>query len=182
MALVTAAQAAATGEVANLPGSLPGNKDRYSTRIKKAEAKLSKSSGNAMIEMEVEIYSPDVITSVFDKQRYNVAGVSDKTYFTMTDKALPRLFDFMRKIGIKDPAIDTDIANTDVQQFVGKCFSAIWSWEESIARKDLTEEEKLAGKSVGDPIMMEDGVTPVKFYRAKMGTVLGGTNMVPPVN
>lgn len=175
MALVALKDIPQTGEASNLPGSIPLSRDRYSTRIKDAAFGMSKSSGKPMITLDCEIYAPDTIKSHVDGQQYTVAGISDKKYLSLGPDSLKYTLEFMRQIGL-EPAIDPE--NPNLEQFKNKTFASLWYSEEQNMNKSQSDEEKLAGKSP-EPITREDG-TPIKFYRSKLGQVIGPTSAPLP--
>lgn len=177
MALVKLEELPVSNEASNLPGNIPINRDRYSTRIKQAVFGMSKSSGKPMITLDTEIYSPDTMKSYVDGKNYTVAGIEDKKYLSLGPDSLKYTLEFMRQIGMT-PAIDPE--NPDTAQFINRTFAALWYPEEQNMNKPQSEEDKLAGKAP-EPITREDG-TPIKFYRSKLGQVIGPTSAPLPAN
>ncbi len=169
-----APRSGADGEAVSLPFNVPLPRDRYSWRIKKADFGQSKSSGNDMITLDVEIYYPEEVAHPLNGKTYNVAGRDAKMYFSLQDQALYRLLGseeeegFMEQIGLK-PEIDTD--NPDTKQFENKCFSAIGGSEKREQRKELMAAEITAGKKQGDPILNEDGSPSISYAVKVIGDI-----------
>jgi hypothetical protein len=175
MALVKLEELPVSDKASNLPSDVPLSQDAYSTRIKDAVFGMSKSSGKPMITLDCEIYSPDTIKSHYDGKTYTVAGISDKKYLSLGPDSLQYTLEFMRQIGLK-PEIDPE--NPDCEQFKNKAWRNLWYAEEQNMNKPQSEEDKLAGKKP-EPICKEDG-TPIKFFRSKMGRVVGPTSAPLP--
>lgn len=172
----TSLRSIVSSEVGNLPSSVPINKDRYSLRVKSAVFGNSKSSGNPMITVVSEIYSPESIVSVRDGKTYNVAGVEITGYYSLTEKALPKLAEFMEACGM--PA-EIDLDNPDVTEFIGKCYSQIVGSEERQQRKELTESERALGKKFGDPILREDGSPEISYTAKGIGSPSKTSKVAP---
>lgn len=174
-----------TGELRDLPGNIPINKDAYCWRIADVNWGPSKSSGKNQFTFDCEIYHPATIKSVVDGKEYNVAGKKAKLYFATTDEAIGYLvgFDdkpgFMEVIGLK-PEIDNE--NPDQEQFKSKCFRATALPEDRVQRKDLTPEQREAGQKVGDPITNEDGSVD-KYYAISIDKYsIKPTKVAPPAS
>ena len=154
----------------NLPNTvkLPNN-TRCATRISKAEYKIS-SKGNPMIVLDVEIFNPESIK--INGTDYNIAGIVDKHFLTLTDAAMQRVKEFMKHIGIG--GVELDKENPDTDQFIGRKFSALWGGDEYVYRAELTDEDRAAGKTEGEPVTDEEGNV-LRGYRSKMKMVIGPT-------
>ncbi len=160
-----------------LPSNVGLPRDRYATRVKDIEFKLS-SKQNPMLVVTVELYAPDKV--LISGQSYAIAGVEDTMYLTLTEAAWPRCKDFMQKLGLK-AQID-DIDNPNVEQFKNKTFDAIWGSEQYQYRKDLTPEQIAAGmKPEQAEIIKDKDGNPVIGYRSKCQKVLGAAHVQPSV-
>lgn len=157
-------------EVGTLPPNIKINQDRYALRVINAEFGMSKSSGNPMITLELEIFHPASIVSVFNGKEYNVAGLKCKTYLTLADKTMQYTAATMSAIGIPD-TYDLNPQNPETDIFLGKCFSAVIGADERTNRKDLTAQDKEAGRKVGEPILDENGQVTINYGIKLIGDI-----------
>jgi len=166
----------------------PAFKDRYVVRIIEAGFGLSKSSGKPMITISTEIVGkpqPSGVTTptvVYNDKSYQIASIkpSRKYFVLQAGPSLERFFAFQRACGLPDTEVDE--TNPPTQCFEGLLLEAILTATEQTDKKQLTPEEKAAGKTEGDPITDGDGnpitrtVVDVQqflcLYKGDVGTVL----------
>lgn len=158
MAIVKTADVVQSGNV-----QIPRN--RYSLRVKEAIAGKSKSSGNDMITLNCEIYSPAIIE--YDNGKFAIDGVRVTHYLTLTDTAIGRYLDFCKRVNIPVPA-ELDTENMDVTPFQGLKFDAILDSQE----RELKQKPK-PGQRIGDPIVDDNGQPIKSGWDVRLVEVLG---------
>ena len=159
-------------------GVPPAMRDRFIVRITDAKFGPSKSSGNPMVTLNMEIAGVPTTEGVMDSVKrngatYKVAGLKcQPVYFSLTEKAISRYMDFRDKAMPDQAGADIDTDNVDTNAFTGLCMHAIVNGREDVKRKILTDEEREAGKNVGDPIIGDDG-QPIKTTQIVVEEWLG---------
>ena len=147
----------------------PFPKDRYLCRC--IEEKFAPSgSGNPMITRQWEIVSPETVTvgegtmsvvgarvTQFLMTRVLDKGVEDKA---KTDKAFGQLADDYKAMGYTKSTIDQDNPELIAK---GKGADLIIYAKEDKQTKPLTNEDRLNGKKVGEPILDNSGQPIVKY-------------------
>lgn len=143
-------------------GVPPGFKDRYVVRLIEATFGLSKAKNNPMISVQAEVVGVPTtqgITCSIVKRGgvdWQIAGIRVNTsYFPLVaGPSLSRFFAFHDALNLPH---EVDENNPNVEQYKGKLVEAILTTEESVERKVLSDDEKAAGKTMGDPILDNDG-------------------------
>lgn len=146
-------------------GNVQITRNRYSLRVKEAVFGPSKSSGNPMLTLNCEIYSPAVIDT--EAGKFSIDGVRVTHYLTLTEKAIGRYIDFCNRVGIEVPdEIDTE--NVDATPFNGLCFDAILD----STPRELRQKPR-DGQKVGDPIVDDNGQPILSGWDIRLTEVLG---------
>jgi hypothetical protein len=127
----------------------------------------SKSSGKPMITLEWELMgvrneaNKDQIDTAINRggQEYNLAGLSVRsTYHTLTKEAARYFAPVWAKFtGRPESEFSVDPGNPDLSIYKGLAMSAVVKAVKTFKRKQLTDEDKAAGKTEGDIVKDEDG-------------------------
>src|ERR1044071_1683567 len=160
----------------------PAFRDRYIIRCIDEDFGLS-SKQNPMITLSFEIcghQGADGKLSQTIKRggtEYMIAGKKcSPMYFTLIDGfAGQNYLEFRQKAKLEVPEEGINPENPPLDH-KGIVLSAILSVQESIQRKALTDEEKTAGKQVGDPITDENGKQVIN-YRINIDQILGKSSV-----
>lgn len=133
----------------------PTNSD-YICRVTEATFGESKSSGNPMITVKTEIYSPETVEVT--GEQYNIAGTQPQPmYFPVnvseggelneekTANSLNRVKDFLTKLNID--IADFNPENPAIDKLKGKMFHCVVSGESDERRASPTTEELVEAKS-----------------------------------
>lgn len=169
----------------------------YINRVTSAKFGQSKSSGNPMITLEMEVISPEEVDIA--GQKVNISGIKTTSYYTTkviedgevdqerTENAIKRVFhsddpqvpSLFQRFGIDGNTVDKD--NPDVKQLIGKCVYCQMSSNVEEQRKTPTPEQiETARKNgvtnmrtVGD--IMKNPVTgkPLIKYWPKIDEIFG---------
>ena len=140
----------------------PALSDRYVLRCVDQKFALSQ-KGNPMITLDWEIVGlpqqdGTVATAIKrGNTTYQLAGLRvNRSYLTLVaGRAYNMFVEFQEKMGL---STDIDEVNPDLSQYVGLLAEAVLASEQGdVLRKELSEEEKEAGKTLGDPITDKDG-------------------------
>jgi len=140
----------------------PALSDRYVVRCVGSKFMISK-KGNPMITLDWEIVGLPKSDGTVDTEvrrgdvTYQLAGLRvNRTYLTLVaGRAFNMFVEFQEKMGLPT---DVDEENPDLSQYNGLLAEATLASEQGdVLQKDLTDEEKEAGKTLGDPILDKDG-------------------------
>ena len=158
-------------QVINSAFNAPFPKNRYVLRGIKSTTGISKSSGNPMATIEVEIVcngsGNDIVE--FEGQKVNVAGRKFVYYLVYTEENAQNVFDFFNKLN--QPIEEFDPQNPPNTDFIkGLTFDAILSTQPNIPRHPPGP-----GKKVGDPIKDANGKDIVNGYSVsnQLSDILG---------
>jgi len=183
MAKITGQDSSAN--VVQLGGSIKLYGDQYVIRCVSEEYGVSNSSGNNMITQEWEIVGKrdgegkvQAVINIDGKQ-VDISGKTVKKYVVLTAKAAEQVFDHYEKLGypeLREVGFDTENPfSDDRMRCKGLLAEAMLSSEANEMRKELTPEDKAAGKKMGDPIIY-NGVKQV-YYRPTLDRILGATTL-----
>ena len=157
--------------------------DNYVLRVTNASFAPSKSSGNPMITLDVEVVSPEIVE--IDGKQVTVSGVSLKHYLTTqvmdgeninaekTAACAARIEELFGKLGLDFSAFNVE--NPDTTVFENLKFWALLKADKSEKRKQPTAEQKAKkelGDIIKDPITGEDLVQ----YYPKIDEIFGLAN------
>jgi hypothetical protein len=136
-------------------------------RCTKADFGMSKSSNQPMITLEWELLGvrdpadPNKILTQIDRngKTYVLAGLSTKPkYHTLSDKAIKYYQkDWAKYTGEDESKFSCDTENPDLSIFNNLAMSAVVKAVKTFKRKELTDEDKKAGKTQGAIVTDEDG-------------------------
>jgi hypothetical protein len=136
-------------------------------RCTKADFGLSKSSQKPMITLEWEMLGvrdpadPNKILTQIDRngKTYVLAGLSVRSkYHTLSDKAIKHYKkDWAKYTGEDESKFSCNVENPDLSIFKDLAMSAVVKAVKTFKRKELTDEDKKAGKTQGDIVKDEDG-------------------------
>lgn len=121
MPIITGDQVRSSQNEGEVSKALPpeGWVDAVKVRVKKATAKISKSSGNPMFQLDTEIFWPEEVTGG-DKKKYTMAGREITYYLPLSEKALDMTLNkVFPSLGLES---EVDTENPDASIFDGLCF------------------------------------------------------------
>jgi hypothetical protein len=169
--------------VTNWNNKIPFPKDNYLCRC--IEEKFAPSStGNPMITRNWEIVSPETVTvgekvvSVVGARVTQFLVTETKDDQVKSDKFFGQLRDDLQKLGYKETTLDT--ANPPLIA-KGKGAYIIVYGKEQPSTKPLTNDQRMKGQKVGDPIIDPNTNKPVIAYQLQVETVLGEAPLSNPI-
>lgn len=155
--------------------------DNFVNRITGAEFKESKTSGNPMIALTMEVVSPETVD--IGGKEVNIAGVETISYYTVTSfkngeedvdktaKNRERLEELYTNLGLDFTQVNFN--NPDVAPFKGLVVLTAMGCENNPQHKTPTAEQLAKGQKVGD--VMKNPVTGKElfFYKPNIKEIFG---------